>query len=103
MGITFRFRRRSCAGIPHLGRGNGLIADLQGGLRDLAEWPDLPLQVTFFDQNKLRQYVAANSADLELAPHDAALTLSGTSVVVRPARVGRQVLVDQTVAERRRR
>ncbi len=97
LGITFDFAG-AVAQAYRTGRGNGLIADLQEVYAIWQNGLDLPLQVTF-DQNKLRQYVAANSADLELAPHDGALTLSGTSVVVRPARVGRQVLVDQTVAE----
>jgi vancomycin resistance protein YoaR len=80
------------------GRSNGLIENLQEVYAIWQNGLELPIHVTF-DQNTLRTYVAGATAELEQPPEDAQLWLAGTSVTTRPARVGRQVLVDPTVQE----
>lgn len=80
------------------GRGNGLLENLQEVFAIWQNGLDLPLQVSI-DQQKLRAYIAKTTAALEVAPADATLRLDGVAVVTQPARMGRQVLVDQAVAD----
>jgi vancomycin resistance protein YoaR len=97
VGINFDFKG-VIASAYRAGRGNGLIENLQEVYAIWENGLELPIHVTF-DQNKLREYVAGVSADLEQSPIDAQLRLDGTTVSTQPSRIGRQVLVDQTVAE----
>jgi vancomycin resistance protein YoaR len=97
IGIDFDFKA-AISSAYRAGRGNGLIENLQEVYAIWQNGLELPVHVTF-DQNKLREYVAGVSAGLEQAPVDAQLRLEGTTVATQPARVGRQVLVDQTVGE----
>ncbi|HEX9440001.1 MAG TPA: peptidoglycan binding domain-containing protein, partial [Roseiflexaceae bacterium] len=97
VGIDFDFKG-AIDSAYRAGRGNGLIANLQEVYAIWQNGLDLPVHVTF-DQNKMRQYVASVSADLEQAPADAQLRLDGAAVITQPARPGRQVLVDQTVQD----
>ncbi|HNP73597.1 MAG TPA: VanW family protein [Kouleothrix sp.] len=80
------------------GRGNGMLENLEEVYAIWQNGLELPLHASF-DQQKLRAYVAATTAGFELAPVDAKLWLDGVQVETQPARAGRQVLVDQTVAE----
>jgi vancomycin resistance protein YoaR len=97
VGINFDFKG-AINRAYRAGRGNGLIENLQEVYAIWENGLDLPVHVTF-DQTKLRAYVAGVSADLEQAPIDAQLRLDGTTVSTQPSQTGRQVLVDQTVAE----
>jgi vancomycin resistance protein YoaR len=97
VGISFDFKG-AIDSAYRAGRGNGLIENLQEVYAIWENGLDLPVHATF-DQNQLRAYVASVSADLEQAPIDAQLRLDGTTVSTQPARLGRQVLVDQTVGE----
>jgi vancomycin resistance protein YoaR len=97
IGITFDFKG-AIDNAYRAGRGNGLIENLQEVYAIWENGLDLPVHVTF-DQNKLREYVAGVSADLNHAPIDAQLRLDGTTVSTQPSQIGRQVLVDQTVGE----
>ncbi|HEU5102616.1 MAG TPA: peptidoglycan binding domain-containing protein [Roseiflexaceae bacterium] len=97
VGINFDFKG-AIDSAYRAGRGNGMIANLQEVYAIWQNGLELPIHVAF-DQNKLRDYVAGVSAELERAPVDARLQLTGTAVTTQPAQVGQQVLVDQTVAE----
>ena len=97
VGIDFDFKG-AIDSAYRAGRGNGLIENLQEIYAIWQNGLELPVNATI-DQNKLRAYVAGVSADLERAPADAQLRLDGTTVSTQPARVGRQVLIDQTVGE----
>jgi vancomycin resistance protein YoaR len=96
-GISFDFKG-AIEEAYRAGRGNGLLENLQEVYAIWQNGLDLPVHVTF-DQNKLREYVVGATAELERAPRDAQLRLVGTSVATRPAVIGRQVLVDQTVQD----
>jgi vancomycin resistance protein YoaR len=97
VGISFDFKG-AIDSAYRAGRGNGLIENLQEVYAIWENGLDLPVHVTF-DQNKLRAYVASVGADFEQAPIDAQLRLDGTTVSTQAAQSGRQVLIDQTVAE----
>jgi len=97
VGISFDFKG-AISSAYRAGRGNGLIENLQEVYAIWENGLELPVHV-IFDQNKLRAYVAGVGADLEQAPIDAQLRLDGTTVATQPSQIGRQVLVDQTVAE----
>ena len=97
VGISFDFKG-AINSAYRAGRGNGLIENLQEVYAIWQNGLELPVYVTL-DQNKLRAYVVGVSADLERAPVDAQLRLTGTTVSTQPAQSGRQVLIDQTVQE----
>jgi vancomycin resistance protein YoaR len=80
------------------GRGNGMVENLQEVAAIWQNGLELPLRVTF-DQGAMQRYVAGLRAELESAPVDAQLLLNGTSVTTTPSHTGRQVLVDETVAD----
>jgi vancomycin resistance protein YoaR len=97
VGVEFDFKG-AIQEAYRAGRGHGLLENLQEVYAIWQNGLELPVNVTF-DQNKLRAYVASTTASLEQAPIDAQLRLEGTTAVTQPARVGRQVLIDQTVQE----
>lgn len=97
IGVSFDFQG-AVSSAYRAGRQNGLIENLQEVYAIWQNGLELPLRVTF-DQAKLREYVATNTASLELAPADATLRLDGVNVTTQAARIGRQVLVDATVAQ----
>lgn len=97
LGLSFDFADAAQAAY-RAGRNNGIISNLQVIGAIWQNGLDLPLRARI-DQNAIRAYVARISAPLEQAPADARLQLNGTSVSSQPARMGRQVLIDQTVQE----
>jgi vancomycin resistance protein YoaR len=96
-GVEFDFKS-AVDSAYRAGRRNGLFENLQEVYAIWQNGLELPIHVTF-DQQKLRQYVAASIGDLEQAPVDARLRLDGTTVSTQPAHIGRQVLIDQTVQD----
>lgn len=97
LGIAFDFKG-AIDDAYRAGRGNGLIENVREVLAIWQNGLDLPLSVSF-DQRAMQRYVAGLGAELERAPADAQLRLDGTTVRTEPARVGRQVLVDETVQD----
>jgi vancomycin resistance protein YoaR len=80
------------------GRRNGMIENVQEVAAIWQNGLDLPLRVTF-DQGAMQRYIASLRPELEQAPADAQLRLDGVTVQTQPARVGRQILVDETVQD----
>jgi vancomycin resistance protein YoaR len=97
VGIEFDFKG-AIDQAYHAGRGNGMVENLQEVAAIWQNGLELPLRVTF-DQGAMQRYVAGLRAELESAPVDAQLLLNGTSVTTTPSHTGRQVLVDETVAD----
>lgn len=96
VGVSFDFAGAVQSAF-RAGRGNGLIANLQEVYAIWRDGLDVPVRVTF-DQQQLHDYLVAATAELERAPADAHLVLSGTTVTTAPAQIGRQVLAEQSVA-----
>jgi len=97
MGIDFNFKG-AIDGAYRAGRGNGLIEDVQGVAAIWQNGLDLPLHVSF-DQRAMQRYIDTLRPQLEQAPADAQLQLSGLTVQTQPSRIGRQILVDATVRD----
>src|SRR6266542_2423678 len=92
VGVEFDFKI-AIKSAYRAGRDNGLCENLQEVYAIWQNGLELPVHVTF-DQNRLRQYVAASIGDLEQAPIDAQLRLDGTTVSTQPAHMGRQLMID---------
>ncbi len=80
------------------GRNNGLVANLQQVKHIWDNGYEIPVAMTI-DQDTMRAYIEQIASEFEVAPVDASVTLNGTTVQVTPAQIGRQVLIDDTVAD----
>ncbi len=79
------------------GRGASLASSLVSQLELLAFGATFPPVITY-DESEARRYLEALSEQVYAPPTDADLTLQGTTPVVTPARSGRRLNVDRTLA-----
>jgi len=80
-----------------LGRESSWSESLLSQVELLAFGANLPPVITY-DESEARRYLEALAEDVNLAPVDAALSFDGTTPVVEPARPGRRLDVDATLA-----
>jgi vancomycin resistance protein YoaR len=96
LGMTFDFRGAVDAAY-NAGRGRGVVDDV----RELAAiWQhglDVPLHVSY-DETRAQAYLTQLAREIERAPADAQVRLDGAQVAIVGAVIGRQVLVDATLA-----
>jgi vancomycin resistance protein YoaR len=99
LGIAFDFEGATNSAY-RAGRGNGLLANIAEVYAIWRDGLDLPLRVSF-DQAEAQRYLAALAAEIEQTPLDAQLRfdVAAATATTRPSRIGRQVLVDQTLQE----
>jgi len=97
LGMTFDFRGAVDAAY-NAGRGRGVVDDV----RELAAiWQhglDVPLHVSY-DETRAQAYLTQLAREIERAPADAQVRLDGAQIAVVGAVIGRQVLVDATLAQ----
>ncbi len=97
LGMTFDFRGAVDAAY-NAGRGRGVVDDV----RELAAiWQhglDVPLHVSY-DETRAQAYLMQLAREIERAPADAQVRLDGTQIAIVGAVIGRQVLVDATLAQ----
>ena len=94
IGMRFDFNEAASEAY-RAGRGNGLIANLQEINSIWNNGLELPLHATI-DAQKIQAYVSKISAQYNVTPVDASLTLNGITVTTTLEQAGRQVLVDET-------
>ncbi len=96
LGMTFDFRGAVDAAY-NAGRGRGMVDDV----RELAAiWQhglDVPLHVSY-DETRAQAYLTQLAREIERAPADAQVRLDGAQIAIVGAVIGRQVLVDATLA-----
>jgi vancomycin resistance protein YoaR len=96
LGMTFDFRGAVDAAY-NAGRGRGVVDDV----RELAAiWQhglDVPLHVSY-DETRAQAYLTQLAREIERAPADAQVRLDGAQIAIVGAVIGRQVLVDATLA-----
>ncbi|WP_240695552.1 VanW family protein [Candidatus Chloroploca sp. Khr17] len=80
------------------GRGATRLENVRMAATVWQEGMDLPLRLEI-DQQVMQQYLLGLAATIEDPPRDAALWLQGATVVQQPEHWGRQVLIDETVAD----
>ncbi len=97
LGIVFDFDAAIDAAYQ-VGRESGAVDNLRRVSDVRQNGVDVALTVTF-DQAIAQQYLAQLAAEVDYPATDAALRITGTSVDIQPARPGRQILVDATLAE----
>ena len=97
LGMTFDFRGAVDAAY-NAGRGRGMVDDV----RELAAiWQhglDVPLHVSY-DETRAQAYLTQLAREIERAPADAQVRLDGAQIAIVGAVIGRQVLVDATLAQ----
>ncbi|MBO9343618.1 MAG: peptidoglycan binding domain-containing protein, partial [Roseiflexus sp.] len=97
LGMTFDFRGAVDAAY-NAGRGRGMVDDV----RELAAiWQhglDVPLHVSY-DETRAQAYLMQLAREIERAPADAQVRLDGAQIAIVGAVIGRQVLVDATLAQ----
>ena len=97
LGMTFDFRGAVDAAY-NAGRGRGVVDDV----RELAAiWQhglDVPLHVSY-DETRAQAYLTQLAREIERAPADAQVRLDGAQIAIVGAVIGRQVLVDATLAQ----
>lgn len=97
LGIVFDFDAAIDAAYQ-VGRESGTVDNLRRVSDVRQNGVDVPLTVTF-DQAVAQQYLTQIAAEVDYPATDASLRITGTTIDVQPARSGRQVLVDVTLAE----
>jgi len=80
-----------------LGRDGSVVADFLNHLRLLARGENFP-PVVVYDERVARLYLETLAAQVDLSPTDATLSLDGVTPVVNPARPGRYLDVEATLA-----
>lgn len=80
------------------GRGNGMYNNVREVATIWQNGLDLPLRISY-DQQKTQQYVAALAQSIDRAPADAELQVTNAMVTTSSAQIGRQLLVNEAVAE----
>jgi len=97
LGMTFDFRGAVDAAY-NAGRGRGVVDDV----RELAAiWQhglDVPLHVSY-DETRAQAYLTQLAREIERAPANAQVRLDGAQIAIVGAVIGRQVLVDATLAQ----
>lgn len=97
LGMTFDFRS-AVNRAYRVGRGNGLINDVQEIAAIWRHGFEVPLHVSY-DETRAQAYLAQLAREIERAPADAQVRLDGERVAIVGAVIGRQVLVDATLAQ----
>jgi vancomycin resistance protein YoaR len=96
LGMTFDFRGAVDAAY-NAGRGHGLIDDAREIAAIWQHGLDVPLHVSY-DETRAQAYLTQLAREIERAPADAQVRLDGAQIAIVGAVIGRQVLVDATLA-----
>jgi vancomycin resistance protein YoaR len=96
LGMTFDFRGAVDAAY-NAGRGHGLIDDAREIAAIWQHGLDVPLHVSY-DETRAQAYLTQLAREIERAPADAQVRLDGAQIAIVGAAIGRQVLVDATLA-----
>ena len=97
LGMTFDFRGAVDAAY-NAGRGHGVIDDARQIAAIWQHGLDVPLHVSY-DETRAQAYLMQLAREIERAPADAQVRLNGAQVAIVGAVIGRQVLVDATLAQ----
>lgn len=97
LGMTFDFRGAVEAAYS-AGRGHGLIDDAREIAAIWQHGLDVPLRVSY-DEQRAQAYLTQLAREIERAPADAQVRLDGAQIAIVGAVIGRQVLVDATLAQ----
>jgi vancomycin resistance protein YoaR len=97
LGMTFDFRGAVDAAY-NAGRGHGVIDDARQITAIWQHGLDVPLHVSY-DETRAQAYLMQLAREIERAPADAQVRLDGAQVAIVGAVIGRQVLVDATLAQ----
>ncbi len=97
LGMTFDFRGAVEAAYS-AGRGHGLIDDVREIAAIWQHGLDVPLRVSY-DEQRTQAYLMQLAREIERAPADAQVRIDGTQIAIVGAVIGRQVLVDATLAQ----
>jgi vancomycin resistance protein YoaR len=97
LGMTFDFRGALDAAY-NAGRGHGVIDDARQIAAIWQHGLDVPLHVSY-DETRAQAYLMQLAREIERAPADAQVRLDGAQVAIVGAVIGRQVLVDATLAQ----
>jgi vancomycin resistance protein YoaR len=97
LGMTFDFRGAVDAAY-NAGRGHGVIDDARQIAAIWQHGLDVPLHVSY-DETRAQAYLMQLAREIERAPADAQVRLDGAQVAIVGAVIGRQVLVDATLAQ----
>jgi len=96
LGMTFDFRGAVDAAY-NAGRGHGVIDDARQIAAIWQHGLDVPLHVSY-DETRAQAYLMQLAREIERAPADAQVRLDGAQIAIVGAVIGRQVLVDATLA-----
>jgi vancomycin resistance protein YoaR len=96
LGMTFDFRGAVDAAY-NAGRGHGVIDDARQIAAIWQHGLDVPLHVSY-DETRAQAYLTQLAREIERAPADAQVRLDGAQIAIVGAVIGRQVLVDATLA-----
>jgi vancomycin resistance protein YoaR len=80
------------------GRSGSLLERVRDSLRVWRGGAALPLRITV-DQQQLQAYLLTLSPELDQPPQDATVQVADGQVATTPARIGRQLLIDEALAE----
>jgi vancomycin resistance protein YoaR len=80
------------------GRGHGMVDNVREVTAIWQNGLDLSMRITY-DEQRTQQYVAGIARELEVTPIEATLQIADGRVLTTPARIGRQVLVNDAVAQ----
>ncbi len=97
LGMTFDFRGAVDAAY-NAGRGHGVIDDAREIAAIWQHGLDVPLHVSY-DETRAQAYLTQLAREIERAPADAQVRLDGAQIAIVGAVIGRQVLVDATLAQ----
>jgi vancomycin resistance protein YoaR len=81
-----------------LGRSGSLADRVRESLRVWREGAALPLRITV-DQQQLQAFLLTLARELDQPPQDATVQIVAGDIVTTPARTGRQLLIDEALAE----
>ncbi len=97
LGMTFDFRGAVDAAY-NAGRGHGVIDNARQIVAIWQHGLDVPLHVSY-DETRAQAYLTQLAREIERAPADAQVRLDGAQIAIVGAVIGRQVLVDATLAQ----
>ena len=97
LGMTFDFRGAVDTAY-NAGRGRGVVDDIRELVAIWQHGLDIPLHVSY-DETRAQAYLMQLAREIERAPVDAQVRLDGAKITTVGAVIGRQVLVDATLAQ----
>jgi len=97
LGMAFDFRS-AVDRAYNAGRGDSLINNVQEIAAIWQHGLEVPLRVSY-DEKRAQAYLTQLAREIERAPADAQVRLDGEQVAIVGAVIGRQVLVDTTLAQ----